>query len=246
MSDAGAAMMSTPETLSGIFFEPERTFEALRERPRFLVAALIIVALSMLVTVLLFQKVSFEQVVREAIEKNTRTEQMSPEQKEQAIKMQTGPIGHAIGYCAPIIGVMVILAAGAALYLLGVMLMGGRISYKQALAVWTYSSFPPAVLGTLLALVMLFLKSPEDLDFSRPGAGLIVTNLGVLIGTGGSAILRAALSWFDLFTFYGMFLAALGLRKVGKISAGGAWAIVIGLWLLGMVLGVARAALFGG
>ena len=26
--------MSTPETLTGIFFEPSRTFEALRARPR--------------------------------------------------------------------------------------------------------------------------------------------------------------------------------------------------------------------
>ena len=30
--------MSTAETLTGIFFEPSRTFVALRARPRFLVA----------------------------------------------------------------------------------------------------------------------------------------------------------------------------------------------------------------
>ncbi|MCA1635634.1 MAG: YIP1 family protein [Acidobacteria bacterium] len=243
---SGAATMSTPETLANIFFEPGPTFEALRARPRFLVAALIIVALTVLVTVLLFQKVSFEQVVREAIDKSPRTQEMSAEQKEQIIAMQTGPGGKAIGYGAPLIGTVVILAAGAALYLLGAMMMGGKLSYKQALSVWTYSSFPPAVLGTVLALVMLFIKSPEDLDFNRPGAGLIVTNLGVLIGPEGSKLLRAALGWFDLFTFYGMFLAALGLRKVGKLSSGGAWTIVITLWLIGMILSVARTALFGG
>lgn len=242
----GGPEMSTPATLSNIFFEPSATFDALRRRPRFLVAALIIVALTTLVTFALFQKVSFERVVRDAIEKSSSTEQMSPEQKEQVIEMQTGPIGKAIGYSARLIATIVTLAGGAALYMLGVMLMGGKMSYKQSLSVWTYSSFAPAVLGTILELVVLFLKSPDDLDFTRPGAGLLVTNLGVLIGSEGSKVLRAVLSWFDLLTFYGMFLAALGLRKVGKLSSGSAWSIVIGLWVLGMVFSAARTALFGG
>ena len=238
--------MPTPATLANIFFEPGATFDALRARPRFLVAALILVLLALSVTLLIFQKMSFEQVVRRAVEGSPRTQQLTPDQKEQIIRQQSGPIGKAFAYGIPTVGVAVVIAAGAALYMLGASLMGGRLSYKQALAVWTYSSFPPAVLGTLLAVVLLFLKSADDLDFNRPGAGLVVTNLGALIGPGGSPILRAALSWFDLFTFYGMFLAATGLRKVGKLSSGAAWGIVIAMWVLGLLFGVARAALFGG
>jgi hypothetical protein len=241
----GGPAMSTPETLTGIFFEPGATFEALRERPRFLVAALIVVALSTLVTVLLFQKVNYEEVVRRAIESNPRTEQMSPEQKEQAIAMQTGPVAKSLVYVVPLLATAITLAAGGALYLLGALLMGGRLSYKQAVSVWAYSSFPPAVLGTLLAIVMVFLKPAEDIDLNQSGAGLVVTNLGALVGEGTSPVLRAALSSFDLFTFYGMFLAALGLRKVGKLSTGSAWAVVIGLWLLWVLLRVGWAAAFG-
>lgn len=237
--------MSTPATLANIFFEPGATFEALRARPRFLVAALILILLSLGVTLLVFQKVSFEQIVRRAVEGNARAQQMPPDQREQVIRQQSGPIGKAIAYAIPTVGVAVVLAAGAALYMLGAALMGGRLSYKQALAVWTYSSFPPAVLGTLLAVVLLFLKSADDLDFNQPGAGLVVTNLGALLGSGSSPVLRALLSWFDLFTFYGMFLAATGLRVVGKLSSGAAWGIVIALWLLAVLFGVARAALFG-
>lgn len=244
--DLNAPVMTTPETLANIFFEPGATFEALRARPRFLAVALILLALTALVTVLIFQKVPYEQVVRDAIERSPRTAEMPPEQKEQVIAMQTGPVGKAIAYCAVPLATLIILAAGAAIYMLAAMMMGGKLSYKQALSVWAYSSFPPGVLGTALALVMLFLKAPEDLDFNRSGAGLLVTNFGVLIGPEGSKLLRAALSWFDLFTFYGMFLAALGLRKVGKLSSGGAWTIVIVLWLIGMILSVLRTALFGG
>jgi hypothetical protein len=42
-----------------------------------------------------------------------------------------------------------------------------------------------------------------------------------------------------------LFLAAIGLRKVAKISSGSAWTIVIGLWLIFVILSVAKAAIFG-
>lgn len=245
-ADAGAPTMSTPETLANIFFDPGTTFDALRARPRFLVAALIIVALTVIVTALIFQKVKFEDVVRQAIENNPRTAQMTAEQKEQAISMQTKPVFKYIGLAAPAIGTAIMLAAGAGIYLLGVMLMGGRMTYKQSLSVWTYSSFAPAVLGTILAVILLFLKSADDLDFNRPGAGLLVTNVGAFLGSGASPILRAALSWLDLFTFYGMYLAATGLRRVGKLSSGAAWGVVLILWFIGLLFSVVRAAVFGG
>lgn len=241
-----SSTMTTPETLANIFFEPGETFAALRERPRFLVAALILVLLASVAMVLFFQKVSYEEFVREAFERNPRVEQMSPEQKEQAIAMQASPVFKALAYGAPAVSVIVMILAGGALYMLGAALMGGKMSYKQGLSVWTYSSFPPAILATLLFLVLLFLKSPDDMDFSQPGGGLVVTNLAVLVGSEGSAVVRAALRWFDLFSFYGMFLAAVGLRRVGKISSGAAWTIVIVLWLLGMLSSVGRALLFGG
>jgi hypothetical protein len=237
--------MSTPETLTAIFFEPSAAFESLRARPRFLVAALILVALSLLVTVLLFQKVDYEQAIRRAFENNPRAEQMSPEQREQAIAMQTGPVARRLVYAIPLLGTAVTLAVGGALYLLAALLMGGRLSFKQAVSVWTYASFPPAVLGTLLAVIMIFLKPAEDIDLNSPGAGLVVANLGALVGPGSSPALRAALSSFDLFSFYGMFLAAVGLRKVGKLSSGSAWAVVIGLWLVWLLLRAGWAAIFG-
>ena len=242
---AGAPRMSTPETLANIFFDPGATFEALRARPRFLVAALLIVAFTVVVTTLLFQKVKFEDVVRQAIENNPRTAQMSAEQKEQAIAMQSKPVFKYIALSGPALGTVIVLAAGAGIYLLGAMLMGGRMTYKQALSVWSYSSFAPAVLGTILAVIMLFLKEPGDLDFNRPGAGLLVTNVGAFLGDKASPILRAALSWLDLFTFYGMYLAAAGLRIVGKLSSGGAWAIVLVLWFIGILFSVSDVDIVG-
>ena len=172
---------------------------------------------------------------------------MTPEQKEQAIRMQTGPVVKAIYYASPIIVIALIVAAGGGLYLLGSMLMGRKLSYKQALAVWAYSAMPPIVISMLLNIVLLFLKSPDDYDIIQASRrGLVKANLGVLVDPKASPALGTLLSSIDLFAFYGLFLAALGLRKVGKMSAGAAWGIVLTIWIVGVIVRAVFAGITGG
>ena len=228
--------MSTPETLTGIFFEPSRTYEALRARPRFLVAGLILLVLAVLVTVILYTRVDMGQYMRERIQSSPNAAQLSEEQIEMQVK-----IGKNFGMAAIPVSVPIIIAAGAALYLLGVMLFGGSITYRKALSVWVYSSLPPSVIGALLAILVLFIKSPDSIDPEH----MVVTNPGALFGEDASKVLVAILTQFDLLRFYGMFLAALGLRKVGKLSSGSAWGIVILMWAAGALVRIASAVIFG-
>jgi hypothetical protein len=241
------AAMSTGQTLTGIFFEPSRVFQSLRERPRFLAAAIICTVALLAFTTLFFQRVGYERMITEAIDSSPRAEQMTPEQKEQAIRMQTSPVVKAIYYCSPIIVVALIIAAGAGLYLLGSMLMGRQLRYKQALAVWAYSSMPPIVVSMLLNIVLLFLKSPDEYDIVRASRrGLVQANLGLLMDLKASPVLGTFLSSLDLFAFYGLFLAALGLRIVGKMSSGAAWGIVLTIWIIGVIVRCAFAGITGG
>lgn len=245
-TSAGTSM-TTVETLTGIFFEPSRVFESLRERPRFLGAAIVMVVALLAFTTMFFQRVGFERMITEAVESSPRADQMTPEQKEQAIRIQTSPIVKAIYYASPIIVVTIILAAGAGLYLLGAMLMGKKLSYKQGLAVWAYSSMPPMLLAMLLNIVLLFLKSPDDYDIVRASRrGLVQANLGLFVDLKTSPVLGTVLSSIDLFAFYGLFLAALGLRRVGKMSSGTAWTIVIIIWVIGVIVRAALAGITGG
>ena len=229
--------MSTPATLTGIFFEPGGTFEALRVRPRFLIAALILVILTTVVDVALFTRIDMGQYIRDKMEQSSRSQGQTEEQKEMGVK-----IGKYIGAVAPPLSVPIVIAAGAALYLLGVMAFGGSIGYKKSVSVWTYSSLPPSVLGTVIALLVLFLKSPETIDPEH----LLITNPGAFMNAQQSPVLTAFLSQFDILRFYGLFLAALGLRKMAKISSGSAWGIVLGYWLIGLILAVCWRAIFGG
>src|SRR5229473_4425356 len=232
-----AVEMSTPQTLTGIFFEPGRVFEALRSRPRFLIAGIILLVLTIGVTAALFQRVNMSAFIREKMEQSPRNANMTPEQKEAGVKF--GTIIAAVAFPA---SVPFWIAAGAALYLLGVMAFGGTISYSRSVAVWVYSSLPPAVLGTLVAVLVLFLKAADTIDPEH----LLITNPGAFMGPDTSKVVTAFLSQFDVLRFYGLFLAAIGLRKVAKLSSGSAWGIVIGFWLIGAIFKIAGALISGG
>ena len=112
---AAGPSMSTPETLANVFFDPGTNFEALRARPRFLVAALIMIGLTLLGATLLFQRVDFNKVVRQAFESNPRAQKMSPQEKQRAIELQSRPVFRYIFQTAPAVGVAVMIAAGAGL-----------------------------------------------------------------------------------------------------------------------------------
>src|SRR5215217_6115250 len=228
--------MSTAETLTGIFFEPSRTFEALRSRPRFLVAGLILLAVACIVTAVLFTRVDMGQFIRDQMERSPRAAQLTEQQKEMQVR-----IGKTLAMVVIPVWVPIMIAGGSALYLLLTMAFGGSITYKKSLAVWTYSSLPPSLLGALIAILVLFLKSPESIDPER----MVATNPAALLGEDASRVLVAILSQFDLLRFFGLFLAALGLRKVAKISSGQAWGVVLTLWLIGALLRIGQAALFG-
>jgi len=230
------AEMSTAETLTGIFFEPSRTFEALRARPRFLVAAVIIFLMTCAVTAVLYMRVDMGQFMRDRIEQSPNAAQISEQQKETQVK-----VGKMIGMIVIPLSVPIGIALGSALYMLLVMAFGGSISYLKSVSVWTYSWLPPAVLGTVIALWVLFLKSPDTIVPEN----LVATNPGALLGEGSSKVLVAFLRQIDLLRFYGLFLAALGLRKVAKISSGAAWGVVLTLYILGLLFAVGSAALFG-
>lgn len=240
-----AAAMSTPQTLTGIFFEPSHTFDALRIRPRFLVAALLSVVLFMAFYLLYMTRVGYDNIVNARVEMQAQKNDMSDEQKTAARDIQSKSFVKAITYASPPIGFAIVFAAGAAIYLLGVMAMGKQISYLQALAVWTYSSFPPLVIAMLANILVLFLRPPDPGDYAgvtRGVGGLVHANPGAFMSSDASPIVVTALNSFDLFAFYGLFLAALGLRRVARLSNGAAWGVVLTLWLLGLVARVAIAA----
>ena len=98
----------------------------------------------------------------------------------------------------------------------------------------------------LLNIIVLFIKTPDDdLGIVRGQSGLVHANPGLFMDGHAYPVLATAAGALDLFAFYGLFLAALGLRKIGRLSSGSAWGIALGLWLIGLVLRAIFAAILG-
>lgn len=236
--------MSEAQSLTGIFFEPTRTFESFRRKPRFVTAAIIMIIAYLAFITVFFTKVDYNKFVRSAVENSPRSAQMSPEQIDQAVEMQTKPILKAIFlYVVPSIVFLIVFAIGGLIYMAGVMMMGGKISFLQGVGVWVYSSLPPLLITMLLNILLVFIKDPESYDqVAASRTGLAQANLGILFSAKDSKMLHAIFSQFDVFVFYGLFLAALGLRVVGKISSGLAWTIVLAIFLVRVAFSVLGAS----
>lgn len=241
-ANADGPNLSLADTLTGIFFEPGRVFESFRPRPRFLVALVITIAAVMVFQILFTQRLGYENIVRSRIESSMPD--TDPAQREEIIAQQSGSVGKAISYLVPLFGITIVFLIGGGLYLLGTLAMGKTVNFKQALAVWTYSSLPPTLLVMLANIILLLIKAPEDIDIATSGRGLVRASPGILVDGAASPVLATALGSLDLFAIYGLILAALGLRKVARLSSGASWTVVIVVYLVGVLIKLGMAAAF--
>ena len=238
--------MSETETLVNIFFEPGRTFEDLRRKPRFVMATVLIALLVTAYGFGLYYKVGEEGVrrfVTEQIERSPQGGNLSAEQKEGAVSLNM-TIGSVVRYGMPVLIVISILI-GALLYWAGAKAFGGRGGYLHALSVWVYSSLPPTLVAMIANGIILFFKSTDEIDIGASQRGVVHANPSFLIDGKETPVLATLLATLDLFFIWGWILAAIGLRITNKISSGSAWAIVLILGLIQVVFRVI-GALFSG
>ena len=237
--------MSEVGTLGNIFFEPGKTFEDLRRKPRFLIGGFLFIFLLCAFSFLFINKVGFEEMTRARMEASEQFKQMPSDQQKQMIEQQSSPVVRIISYVATPIVWIIYLLIGGLIYWLGANAMGGTMTFLRGLSVWIYSSLPPTIISMLANILILFLKSTDDIDIVKGQGGLIEANPSFFIDTKASPVLGALLGTFDLFFIWGWILAAIGLRIVGKISSGAAWGIVLILALFNITFRVVIAYFTG-
>ncbi|MBC7901084.1 MAG: YIP1 family protein [Saprospiraceae bacterium] len=238
--------MSEVATLGNIFFEPGNTFEDLRRKPRFIIGSIIIALLVTAYGFALYYKVGdqgYRRFAAEQMDKSPQTQGMSAEQKSDAIDLQM-KIGAGVRYGMPIL-VFISLLIGGLLYWLGAKAFGGTGTFLHSLSVWVYSTLPPAIVGMIANVVILFFKSVDEIDIGASQRGVVTANPSFLMDGKASPVLATVIATFDLFFIWGWILAAIGLRITNRISSGSAWAIVLILALVGTALRVI-GALFSG
>ena len=238
--------MSEVSTIAGIFFEPGRTFEDLKRKPRFIVGSLIIALFVTAYGFAMYYKVGeagMRLVIVEQMDKSSQAQSMPADQKSAAVDMQM-TIQNYVRYLIPIF-VFISLLIGGLLYFLGAKAFGGTGGFVHGLSVWVYSSLPPTVVGMIGSFIVMAIKSVDEIDVASSQRGLVNANPSLLLDGHAQPVLATVVATLDIFFIWGWILAAIGLRVTNKLSSGSAWGIVIIFAIIGTLLRIVGAIFSG-
>jgi hypothetical protein len=232
--------LSEASRLVGVFVSPKTTFPDIVRRPRWWIPMILFAILSTVVVSAFSRHVGWERTVRQAIERNPRMEQLSAQQREQAI--QNGiRVASVIGYAAGVSGAISIVVVSAVLIFLFNVLMSADLKFPSMMGIVGYSFLPTLISGAL-TLVVMFMKDPDDFDIQRP----LAFNLGAFLPDGTPRWAIVAGTSIDLFTFWIIALLAIGISSsVRKIGFSKAFVTILFPWALVVLLRVVTTVAFG-
>jgi hypothetical protein len=233
--------------LTGVVFEPKKTFEDVAQRPTFWIPLLLLTVIAVVATYLISSRIGWETIVRQQSQQSAsaqqRLEQMPPEQRQRMEEMQA-KIAPIAGYGFAILGRPIGFLLAAAI-LLGIVrgIMSAPVRFKQIWSILWYASIP-SIIQTALMCVVMFLKRPEEFNLQNP---LAFNPAAFMDPMTSSKFAYAVAKSIDLFTIWTLLLVALGLTAAGgkKMSFTGALVAVLVPWAVLVLGGASLAGLFG-
>jgi hypothetical protein len=227
--------------MTGVYFDPKPAFADIAARPGWWAPLVLLIVLAMGYTFAYSKRVGWERFMRQTLESSPRAQNLTAEQREQAIALQT-KIASIGGYVGPAVAIPVymLVVAGVMLLVFNTML-GAKLAFRQVFGVTCYSSLT-GVVGTALAILVMFLKNPEDFDLRNPTAFNVGAFLDPLTT---SKWLHSMATSLDLFSIWTILLLATGLSVAApKVSWSKALIAVIVPWILWIVLKSLWASIF--
>ena len=242
------------EKVSGIFYEPSRVFRNLRSQPLWIGAFLTIWVLTTIYSTAFIQRITPERIVDHTVEKIS---QMGPpfapppeaidNIRTNQLEQLKNPVQRVGAVLKSLVAIFVFTGLAAAISFLGIIAFGGRINFWQALAVIFYSALPVVVIQKVLGLVILYLKSPDDLHPILNQETTLQDNLGILLLPADHPVLFVIASFIGITSFYGLWLRARGLHLgATRVGKGAAWGVALTLWILLLLFATIVTALFPG
>jgi len=242
MPDAtGQPALSEAQRIINTYVAPTKTFTDIRRKASWWAPWLLIAVVGWGMTFVVGQKIGFEQVTENQMrmqpKQMDRIEKLPPAQRERQISIQVA-VTKGIAYCFPLVNLLVLTIIALVLLATANFAAGGDLTFGRTLAVVMYASLPGVVKALLVIVTLLAGVAPEGFTFQNP----LASNLSFLATPPGG--LYALLAAFDVFTFWTLSLAAIGVSCVSKLKRGTAFAIVFGWWAVLTVIGVGFAAAF--
>lgn len=252
--EGGPAPMNFLQRLTGIYFEPSKTFADISRRPSWLAIFLLMSLVSVAATYTLIYRMDRELYAQKAAAMSMRYMKkfMSAQQLEQAQAAQIAAASQpqsAIRKYSPIVTIPLAQIVGyvimAAILLLAFVIAGSGIGFKKSLTTTIWGTAPPGILLTLLSIVFMFVKNPQDLDINF--VNNVMSNLGMLADPDRQPVMNSLFSSIDLFSLWSIFLLSVGFASMseGKLTPRKAAVPVICLWALYVLLKLGFWAIMG-
>ncbi|HUG42939.1 MAG TPA: YIP1 family protein [Acidobacteriota bacterium] len=230
--------------LTGIFFEPGRTFRQIDRNPRWMLPLLASIVVGIAGTLLILQVIDMTEIFRNEMLNSPQGRNMTAEQiDEMAAQLMQSPWVKAFQFLGPVfLPILTTLLVGGLLMAL-LPIIGGDAPFRKVFSVVTHGYFFYYAVATFLAVLVYHLSpEPNSIHPQNP----VFTNPGGLFNRREDALLYQLASSVDLLSFYRIYLIGVGLSVVAKglSRAGGIMASALP-YALYVLITVAWTALTG-
>ncbi len=239
---AAVAQISPFGRIIGMFFAPKPTFEDIVRKPSWILPTILILVMGFASVIALNLHFDWKGYVAQQMEKSPRTASLTADQKQQQIDAgaKYAPMfSYIFGLPAPLLALLVI-----SLVLMGIynVLGGAGVDFKTSFAIVSHAFVPAAVVGTLLFLLVLFLKPVGTFDLENP----VATNLAILFPEDSAKWLVALGKNIDLLEFWKLILLGIGFGAVNprKLKGSKPFVIAFGSFLVYVIVRVGLAFIF--
>lgn len=225
----------------GVFTEPKATFADIGARPTWLVPLVLIIVVQIVFMLLVSQRIGWETIARQQIEKSSQAQTMSAEQMQQAVSMGAKMAG-IFAYVGVVVGVPVVITVIAAVLMFTMGMGGGKFNFKQSFGITAHASLIGIIAG-VLAMIVMFAKSAEDFNLQNP----LAFNLEAFLSAESPKWLSSLGGSLDLFSFWSIAWLALGYSaaSLGRLKFSKALMAVVLPWAIWVIGKVGWAALRG-
>jgi hypothetical protein len=230
VASSDEAAWSFPRRFVAVFTSPKALFEHLEHRPSWFVPLLVSLALVAVYSIVLWNPVILPEMLTRFEEQGT---------PDQAVETMTR-IGLPIS-----LGTAFVFGAGFTFLIalvvqaVGGFLLGGKITYKQALSIVCHTSLISVPAMAVLIPLALVAKTAQV----SVGPGMLFPASSAE-GFGGK-FLAHFLSSIDVFRIWQVALTALGVSVIGRVSRSKALMALAIAYLLFAILGSALGAMTG-
>jgi hypothetical protein len=225
------------QRIAGVLFAPGDTFADIVRKPSALAPLILLVLIAYASTIVTLPITDWEPLISQQQAamraQNPNIDSATLERMEGVTRM----IGKITGYVGPIllIGIWLIIAG---VLFLAFRLFGGEGKFSQAFAITIYAWIPLSISSILLTVVARARGSFNPLM----APVLVKSNPAFLVDMKEHAALFSLLSALDLFTIWTLVLLVIGFATMSRFSKAKSAAIIVSLWLAGVVVKSGLAA----